>query len=184
MTFLAVLWLPVVLSAVLAFVVSAASHMVLPWRRGEWGRIAAAEPLQAALRGLEPGQYMFPASPEPRDQMKREWLERWAAGPAGWITIASPGPINMGRNMGLSVVAYLAVSSLVAYVAWAALGPAPGGATILRVVTTVAFLAYGVGTVFHSIWYHRPWRVWVSDAVDALVLALITGAVFVRFWPR
>src|SRR5512137_1132417 len=151
MTFLAALWLPVVLSAILAFVVSAASHMVLPWRKGEWGRITAADPLQASLRGLPPGQYMFPASPEPRDQMKKEWLDRWSAGPSGWITVAPPGPVRMGRNMGLSVVAYLAV---------AALGPAARGATVLRVVTTVAFLAYGTGTVFHSIWYHRPWRVW------------------------
>ena len=69
MTFVAALWVPVLLSAVLSFVVSAASHMVLPWRRGEWGRISSAEPIQAALRGVPAGQYTFPASLDPRDQM-------------------------------------------------------------------------------------------------------------------
>ena len=39
MAFVAQLWLPILLSAVLVFFLSAASHMALPWRRGEWKRI-------------------------------------------------------------------------------------------------------------------------------------------------
>ncbi len=34
MSVVAHLWLPIVLSAAAVFVLSAASHMVLPWRRG------------------------------------------------------------------------------------------------------------------------------------------------------
>ena len=47
MSFLATLWLPLVVSAVVVFVLSAASHMVLPWRRNEWGRITDHAALQA-----------------------------------------------------------------------------------------------------------------------------------------
>lgn len=184
MAFLAHCWLAILVSAVAAFVISALSHMVLPWRRGEWGRITAYEPLQASLRGLPPGQYMFPASPSPREQMKPEWLERWARGPSGWITVATPGPIVMGRNMAASLVVYACVGFLVAYVTHAALGPAPRAPAVLRVVTTTAFLAYATGTVFESIWYHRPWRAWLSDAVDALLLAIATGATFAFLWLR
>jgi hypothetical protein len=90
----------------------------------------------------------------------------------------------MGRNMGLSIVVYLCVGFLVAYVTFAALGAAPRKPTVFRVVTTTAFLAYAVGTVFESIWYHRPWRVWLSDAVDALLLAFATGAAFTWLWLR
>ncbi|MEI7703176.1 MAG: hypothetical protein WCK73_01115 [Deltaproteobacteria bacterium] len=183
MSFLLHLWLPVVASALVVFALTAASHMVLPWRRGEWGRITEFQILQGALRKVPPGQYMFPAAPEPGQQMTKEWLDRWARGPAGWLTVAPPGPVRMRRNMALSVAAYLAVSFLIAYVTWAALGPAARGRAVFRVVTTVAFLAYGVGTVFESIWYHRPWRAWVSDAVDALLSALATGALFAWMWP-
>ena len=44
-------YLQIALSALLVFVLSALSHMVLPWRKGEWGRVTAFEPVQAALRG-------------------------------------------------------------------------------------------------------------------------------------
>ncbi len=183
MTFLVRLWLPIAVSAVAVFVLSALSHMFLPWRRGEWGRITAFEALQGSLRGIAPGQYMFPGAPDARQQMKKEWLDRWAAGPSGWLTVAPPGPVRMGRNMAQSLVVYLAVSVLIAYVTWAALGPAARPLAVFRVVTTIAFLAYAVGTVFQSIWYHRPWRVWLSDAVDAFVFAVVTGAVFAHHWP-
>ena len=142
------------------------------------------EPLQAALRGLPPGEYMFPGAPEARDQMKAEWLERWAKGPSGWITVAPPGPVRMGRNLAASLVAYLGVSFLIAYVAWAALGHGARGATVFRVVTTTAVLAYATGTVFNSIWYHRPWRAWLSDVTDALLCGVATGLSFALLWPR
>ena len=167
MSFMAQLWLPILVSALLVFVLSAASHMFLPWRRDEWGRITEFDSLQAALRGLPPGLYAFPASPDRKEQMKKEWMERWAKGPSGWLTIAPPSPIRMGRNMGLSLLAFAAVAFLVAYVAFHALGPAPRYLAVFRVVGTIAFLSFGVGTVFHSIWYHRPWRAYAADVLDA-----------------
>ena len=47
MAFVAQLWLPILVSAVLVFVLSAAAHMVLPWHKGEWGRIADQDKVQA-----------------------------------------------------------------------------------------------------------------------------------------
>ncbi len=184
MAFLANLWLPIFLSAVAVFAISAASHMAGPWRRGEWGRLTDFQAIQDALRDVGPGSYMFPASPDPREQMNQEWMARWAKGPSGWLTVAPPGPIRMGRNMAQSIVADASVSFLIAYVGWAALGPGARPAAAFRITTTVAFLAYAVGTVFHSIWYHRPWRAWVSDAVDALLGGAATGAIFASLWPR
>ena len=184
MTFVAQLWLPVLISAVLVFVLSAASHMVLPWRRNEWGRITEFGALQAALRGLGPGLYAFPSAPDRRDQMKPEWTERWAKGPSGWLTVAPPGPIRMGRNMGLSLLAFLFVAFSVAYVTFHSLGPAPRALAVFRVVGTVAFLSFGFGPVFNSIWYHRPWTAYAADLIDALLFALVMAATFGWLWPR
>ena len=182
MSFLAHLWLPIVASAVLLFVLSAASHMALPWRRNEWGRITESEALQASLEGLRPGLYAFPAAPDPKQQMTKEWRDRWAKGPSGWLTIAPRAPVDMGRNMALSVVAYLLVACLAAYVAWHALGPAPHGRAVFRLVGTLGFMSFGVGTVFESIWYHRPWRAYASDALDALLSGLVMAAAFAWLW--
>ncbi len=184
MSFLVHLWLPIVVSAVVVFVLSAASHMALPWRRNEWGRITEFEALQASLRGLHPGLYAFPAAPDPKQQMTRAWMERWAKGPSGWLTVAPAEPIRMGRNMAMSLVAYLVVASLAAYVAWHALGAAAHGRAVFRLVGTLGFMSFGVGTVFESIWYHRPWRAYASDVVDAILSGLVMAAAFAWLWPR
>ena len=60
MAFLAQLWLPIVVSAVLVFVVSAATHMLIPARQTEWGHLPKEAALQEALRGARPGLYGFP----------------------------------------------------------------------------------------------------------------------------
>jgi len=185
MAFLAQLWLPIVVSAVVVFVLSAATHMALPWRKKEWGRFAGQDALQAAIAGLEPGQYGFPACPDPRQPMMgKEWMERWAKGPSGWLVVAPPGSFNMGKSMAQSFLVYLAVSFLVAYVGSLSLGPSTPTLTIVRLFSTVGVLTHGVSTIFSSIWYHRPWRVYAMDLFDAVVYAFAMAGVFGWLWPR
>jgi hypothetical protein len=184
MSFASQLWLPILVSAVLLFVLSAASHMVLPWRRNEWGRIIDFAALQAALRGLAPGLYAFPAASDPKEQMKAEWMERWAKGPSGWLTLAPPGPIVMRRNLALSFLAFLAIAFMNAYVAWHALGPAAHYLAVFRIVGTVGVMTFGASSIFDSIWYHRPWRAYASDVLDALLFGLSMAGVFGWLWPR
>jgi hypothetical protein len=184
MTFVAHLWLPILLSAILVFVLSAASHMLLPWRRREWGRITDFVALQGALQALPPGLYAFPAAADPREQMKPEWLERWAKGPSGWLTIAPRRPIRMGRNMALSFLVFLGVAFMAAYTAAHAVGPEAHYLAVFRIVGTVATMSYGVGSIFGSIWYDRPWRAYLADALDAVLFGLVMAGVFGWLWPR
>jgi len=184
MSFIALLWLPILVSAAVVFALSAASHMLLPWRTGEFGHVPAAERLQAAVRDLPPGQYAFPAGPDPRERGSKASLERWAAGPSGWLTIVPRGSVRMGRNLGLSFLVYLAVSFLCAYVATFALGEAPGRLAIVRLVSTVGVMTYAVGTSFTSIWFSRPWKAYAADVLDALVQGFAMAAVFAWLWPR
>jgi len=184
MSFVAHLWIPILLSAVLVFALSAASHMLLPWRRNEWGRITDFAELQAAVRRLKPGLYAFPAAADPKQQMSKEWMERWAKGPSGWLTLAPPGPIRMGRNMALSLLVFVVVAFFDAYLSAHALGPRPRFWAVFRIVGTVGFMSFGVGSVFNSIWYNRPWRAYVADLIDAILFGLVMAIVFGLLWPR
>lgn len=184
MDFLTLLWLPILLSAVAVFVVSAASHMLLPWRRAEFGHVPGFEAVQAAIQGLPPGQYLFPAGSDPKERGSKEAMGQWAAGPSGWLTIVPRGPMAMGRNMGQSFLVYLVVSFLAAYLATFALGASPPTIAIVRHVSTVGILSYAVGTSFHSIWFSRPWRAYVTDVLEAVVQGFAMAAVFAWLWPR
>ncbi len=45
-------------------------------------------------------------------------------------------------------------------------------------------MSFGLGTIFNSIWYHRPWRVYLSDVIDAVLFGLCMAGVFGWLWPR
>jgi hypothetical protein len=186
MVFLGALWLPIVVSAVLVFVASALTHMVLPYHRTEWSAAPGAEAIQGALRGAAPGTYAFPTATEPKDRMSPEWLQRWAEGPSGWLTVVPRGPISMPRNLGLSLLLNLLVSFLTAYVAWRAFpgGLAPGYRAVFRLTATVGFMTYALAPAYDSIWFGRPWRTSLYTALDGLIFGLVMGGAFGWLWPR
>lgn len=189
MAFLAQLWLPIVVSAVLVFLVSAVTHMMVPFRKTEWGHLPTQDAIQGALRGASPGLYMFPVPAEASERGKAESMQRWSEGPTGWLTLVAPGPMNWGRNLGLSLAMNLFVSISVAYIATLTLGAVPlqlipHERVVFRVVATIGFLAYAVGPIYEAIWYWKPWRSLAMAAVDALAYGLVMGGAFSWLWPR
>jgi hypothetical protein len=64
MTAISMLWLPVLLSSVLVFIVSAIIHMLTPWHRSDYPRFANEDKVLDALRplGILPGDYLMPCA--------------------------------------------------------------------------------------------------------------------------
>jgi hypothetical protein len=184
MAFLAQLWLPIVVSAVLVFVVSAITHMLIPARQTEWGHLAKEAELQEALRGAKPGLYAFPMPATTSERNKPAAMQRWAAGPSGWLSLVPAGPINMGRNLGLSLLLNLFVSAVAAYIGAHVLGVAPHYRMVFRLVGTVGFLAYAMGPIYEAIWYWKPFKSLAYTAVDALLYGLVMAGTFGWLWPR
>lgn len=185
MVFLGLLWLPILVSTVLVFAVSAVVHTMLPYHKTEWAAAPGTEALQAALKGAAPGQYLFPASADPKERMSPESMKRWAEGPSGWLTVMPRGPMSMGRMLGQSFALNLVISFLTAYVAWRAFpAAAPHYRAVFRLVFTVGFMTYALAPAYDSIWYGRPWRVSFWNAFDALLYALVMAGTFGWLWPR
>ena len=67
MVSLAALWLPILAAAVLVFLASSLIHMVLPYHRTDYGKVASEDKVMDALRpfGIAPGDYMIPNSGSP-----------------------------------------------------------------------------------------------------------------------
>lgn len=59
---LTALWLLMLMSAIIVFVVSSIMHMLLPYHRADYQRLPDEDKLLAALRaaGLKRGLYIFP----------------------------------------------------------------------------------------------------------------------------
>ena len=187
MAFVGQLWLPILLSAVLVFVASSLIHMVFKYHSNEFQSAPNQDAIQNALKGAAPGWYAFPFSPDPKDRMSPEWMKKWAEGPSGMLTVAKPGPINMGRNLGLWFLFCVVVAFFTAYVAAHALpmgAGAPHYLTVFRVVGTIGLMAFGFAYTGDTIWYGRPWKSWWLAMLDALIYGCVMAGTFGWRWPR
>ncbi len=186
MSFLAELWIPIVLSAVLVFVASSLIHMVIKWHNSDYRKLSNEDDVRAAIRagGATPGQYGVPYCTDMKDMASPEMQKKFAEGPVAFVTLRAPGPPKMGAALGLWFVYILAIGVIAAYVAKHAL---PAGATfnqVLRIVGTLSFVAYTGGSIQYGIWMGKPWSSVMRDVLDGIIYAAITGAVFGWLWPR
>jgi hypothetical protein len=55
---------------------------------------------------------------------------------------------------------------------------------VFQLVSTVAFIAYGVALWQMSIWYRRAWNITIKATIDALIYGLLTAGVFGWLWPK
>ena len=181
------LWLPVVVSAVAVFVVSSILHMALKYHRADHKQLPDEEGVRDALRksGAAPGMYMTPYCKDQKEMNEPAFKEKFVKGPIAIIAMMPNGQVNMGKYLGLWFGLALFVSFVAGYVARVALQPGAGDATrAFRITGTVAFAAYGLGQISDSIWKAQPWSNTTRHLIDAIVYAVVTGAIFCTLWPK
>ncbi len=186
MTELYLLWLPILLSAVIVFVVSSIIHMALPWHKSDYQKVPNEDQVMAALRphAIPPGDYIVPRPASMQDMKSPEYTEKLKQGPVMVATVLPNGPMSMNRSLVLWFVYSVVVGIFAAYVAGAAL---PAGAEYLKVFRfagVTAFVGYSLALWQSSIWYGRSWTTTIKATVDGLVYALLTAGTFGWLWPR
>ncbi len=184
MTELQALWLPILLSSVMVFVVSSVIHMVLPWHKSDYPRLANEDRIMDALRPLAipPGDYFIPRPASREDMRSPEFAEKMKKGPVMVFTVIPSGPIAMGQKLVLWFLYSAVVGLFAGYVAGRAL---PAGAPYLRQFAGVtAFVGYSAALWQMSIWYRRAWSTTIKATVDGVIYALVTAAVFGWLWPQ
>ncbi len=183
---LSALWLPILLSSVIVFVVSSAIHMASPWHKSDYTKVPNEDRVMDALRPLAipPGDYMVPRPSSRQEMGTPEFAEKIKRGPVLVLTVMPNGPMQMGRNFTQWFLFCVAVGVFAAYVAGRAL---PAGAPYLHVFRfagVTAFIGYSVALWPMSIWYRRAWSTTLKGTVDGLIYALLTAGTFGWLWPR
>jgi len=180
------LWLPVVLSAVIVFVVSAIIHMVLPYHRNDLRKAPKEDELMDALRRLDipPGDYLVPHSGSMEGMKKPEFIEKMKKGPIALLTVAPGAAPSMGPNLALWFLYSLLVSVFAGYITGRALGPGASYLAVFRFVGATAFMGYSFALLQSSIWYKRSWVTTLKSVFDGFVYGLLTAGTFGWLWPR
>jgi len=185
MLLLVTLWLPILLSAVLVFVVSSVIHMALGYHAADWKKLPSEGAVQEALRrfNIPPGDYMLPCPDSPAAMRSPDFIDKRDKGPVLVMTTWPAGPQGMAKSLVFWFLYAIVVSKFAAYVAGAALGPGASYLSVFRLVGTVAFAGYSLALLQNSIWYHRSWAATLRSVFDGLVYALITAGTFGWLWP-
>ena len=185
MTGLSSLWIPVLLSSVIVFVVSAIIHMAPLWHKNDYPKMPNEDRVLDALRplGIPPGDYMLPR-PSSAEMRTPEFAEKLKKGPVMVVTVMPNVMPSMTRNLGLWFVYCAAVGFFAAYVAGRALPPGTNYLRVFQLVGATAFIGYAMALWQMSIWYSRAWINTIKSTIDGLIYALLTAGTFGWLWPR
>jgi len=180
------LWLPVLLSAVLVFVVSSLVHMVLKYHNRDYTRIPNEEAIRTAIRNASPppAQYIIPYCGEMKQMQTPEMKQKFTEGPVAVVNVMRPGVPSMGRPLTQWFLFSLVVSFFIAYIASHTIPAGTRYLEVFRIVGAIGFLAYAAGTIPPSIWMGKPWKVTWKDVFDGLLYGLVTAGTFGWLWPR
>ena len=180
------LWLPILLSAVIVFVVSSIIHMVLPYHKGDYRNVPKQDEVMEALRkfSIPPGDYVLPLAGSMAAMKDPEFIKKLNAGPVVVMTVLPNGPMRMGKSLTLWFVYSVVVSIFAAYIAGRALEPGAHYLQVFRFAGCTAFVAYSLALLQQSIWYNRNWGTTLKSMFDGLVYGLLTAGTFGWLWPR
>ena len=179
------LWVPILLSALVVFVVSAMVWMVMPHHKDDFARADDEDGLMDAVRvgAVNYGMYMFPHAPD-SGMDSETYRERLRVGPVGILRVRDPQSVlDMKPAMAKSILLYLVVGVFVAYLASIALDAGASFLSVFQVTGTAAFMAYGFIGYQESIWFGLPGSVAFKHSIDGLGYAILTALIFGWLWP-
>jgi len=180
------LWLPILLSAVIVFIVSSIIHMALPIHKNDYRKLPDEEKVMDALRiaGVTPGRmYIFRYTTH-KEMKSPEAMEKFKRGPIGGITIRPTGAPAMGKFLVQWFLYCIVVGIFVAYLTGRTRPAGTPYLEVFRVAGASAFLAYSVALIQDAIWKAEDWGVTFKHVIDGFIFALLTAGTFGWLWPK
>jgi len=177
-------WLPILASAAAVWVASAVIWMALPHHKKDVSKLPDEDGFRGFVKSasIPPGSYMFPFCDSHSAAGKAEMKAKWESGPTGILRVW--GKVNMGRNMALTFLVFLAVSYLIAYLLGSSgVEPSATFAMKFKLAGTAGILAYCFSFIPNGIWFGQSGRAIAMTIVDGVIYGLVTGAVFAALWP-
>jgi len=180
------LWLPILLSAVVVFVISSLIHMVFKWHNPEYRGFSNEDAVRDAIRtgNPSPGQYVLPYCKEMKELGTEAMKQKYQEGPVGFVTLTQSGSPNMGKSFVAWFLMSIIVGAIGAFIATQLFGLDPARArAAAKLVGAVTFLSYGMGTIAESVWMGRTWTASAKFLLDAALYGIGSGLVFFWLWP-
>ncbi len=179
------LWLPILVAAILVFIVSSVIHMLLPYHHSDFRKVPSEDAVMEALRPFKipPGDYVVPRPDSMARMGSPEFKAKLEKGPRLMMTVMRPGGDSMPRSLALWFLYSVVVGVFAGYVAGIVLSPGTPYLIVFRITGTVAFAGYALALWQSSIWYSTSVTTSLKSTFDGLIYGLVTGGAFGWLWP-
>lgn len=179
------LWLPILVSAAIVFVVSSLLHMVLGYHTSDLTAVPDEDEIMSALRrhDIVPGNYVIPHAASLAAMKEPAYVTKREQGPVAFFRVMPSGQTGMAGQLAAWLLYALVVGIFAAYISGRALGPGAEYGEVFRFAGGTAFIAYALGTWQESIWFGQKWSTAAKNTLDGLIYGLLTGGVFGWLWP-
>jgi hypothetical protein len=180
------LWLPILVSAVIVFIVSSIIHMVTPFHKGDLKAVPREDDVMNALRpfAIPPGDYGMPHAGSMANMKSPAFLDKMGKGPVAFMTFRAPGAFMMNSTLVIWFIYSIVISLLAAYIAGATLAPGTDYLKVFQIAGCVAFIGYAMALPQGSIWWGKNWGSTLRTMIDGFIYGLMTGGTFGWLWPR
>jgi hypothetical protein len=176
---------PILLSAVIVFAVSSVIHMLSPWHKDDYRKLAGEEAFRSAVKPLAipPGDYMVPRPASRTEMATPAFRAKLDEGPKMLLTVMPNGfPSMMPQLVGWFLYCVV-VGAVGAHVAGTQLAPGATYGAVFHVIAMVTFAGYALALWQMSIWYMRSWKTTIKMTMDGAAYALLSAGVFGWLWP-
>jgi hypothetical protein len=179
------LWLPILISAVLVFIISSVLHTVFTYHNSDFKKIPSEDGVMKDLAKykIPPGDYLVPYSTDSKERRTEEFKQKIYNGPVLITTILPNGEMTMGSSLILWFVYCLIVSIISAYITCHALTTGADYLAVFRFAGCTAFTGYSIALMQESIWFKKSWRATIKTMIDGLIYAVFTAGIFGWLWP-
>jgi hypothetical protein len=180
------LWAPILIAAIVVFVVSSVIHMGPFWHRSDFPKLTNEAQFMQAVRplALAPGDYMVPKPDSMADMKTAQYAEKRNQGPVVLMTVMPNGPMTMGPLLARWFIYLLVVSLLTGYITSHALERGAPYLRVFQVAGATAFVSYAAALWPLSIWFRRGWSLTFKGTLDGLIYGLFTAGTFGWLWPH
>ncbi len=179
------LWLPILLSAVVVFIISSIMHTIFTHHNSDFKKHPAEDQVMDDLRkyNTPPGDYMVPYTTDAKERKSDAFQEKMNKGPVLIATFYPAGIFSMGSSLVLWFVYCLIISIFAAYITGHAIPPGSDYLAVFRFTGTAAFAGYSLALMQDSIWFKKSWGATIKSMFDGLIYALFTAGIFGWLWP-
>src|SRR5436190_21334428 len=161
---------------ILVFFMGFVEHELLGWSARTFLRLEKNAEFRDYLRGdkLGPGMYPFPQMPKDKTPAETErFSKEWKPGPSGFLIVAPPGDLNMGKMLGGEFISNV-IASLIA--AWIVSLISADKTFLWRWKAVVLMGIFGWMSIVASqgIWWQFPWP-FIRDELLCTILEWCVG---------